>query len=191
MTDQPSPWTEQNPVGGATSKFFNWNGDDQNVSFRVFQKGTEITEGTLTIYEYDVTPNQRVEPLIPSVSHLEVGEPLAVTVADPGVRFFTANFGELPPDPIPYYGNLNLMTIPQFNLRILPNYENYDQYYVDPNVTEPVGNDSLTWDVLYRLVLRNYSLLYPIMDIVKDLSNPALWNDAYESPAIDVPRFQK
>jgi hypothetical protein len=34
---------------------------------------------------------------------------------------------------------------------------------VDPSVAKPVGNDLLTFDLLYEKVLRTYYLLYPVM----------------------------
>ena len=50
-------------------------------------------------------------------------------------------------------------------MRILPNDEDFSQYYVDPSAPEPVGNDKLTFDIVYAKVLRTYYLLYPIMNI--------------------------
>jgi hypothetical protein len=52
---------------------------------------------------------------------------------------------------------------PSISLRILPNDEDFSQYYVDPNAQEPVANDLLTFEVLYEKVLRTYYLLYPVM----------------------------
>ena len=47
------------------------------------------------------------------------------------------------------------------SLRILPNYVDFRRYYVDPDAAEPVGNDLLTFDVVYQNVLRTYYLLLP------------------------------
>ena len=52
---------------------------------------------------------------------------------------------------------------PSIGLRILPNDEDFSQYYVDPSSPAPVGNDRLTFEVLYEKVLRTYYLLYPVM----------------------------
>jgi hypothetical protein len=52
---------------------------------------------------------------------------------------------------------------PSISLRILPNDEDFSQYYVDPEVADPLGNDLLTFAVLYEKVLRTYYLLYPVM----------------------------
>ena len=51
------------------------------------------------------------------------------------------------------------------SLRILPNDEDFSKYYVDPAAPQPVGNDHLTFDVVYQKVLRTYYLLYPIMNL--------------------------
>jgi hypothetical protein len=52
---------------------------------------------------------------------------------------------------------------PSISLRILPNGEDFSQYYVDPEAEEPVANDLLTFEILYEKVLRTYYLLYPVM----------------------------
>jgi hypothetical protein len=52
---------------------------------------------------------------------------------------------------------------PGISLRILPNGEDFSQYYVDPSAEQPVGNHLLTFEVLYEKVLRTYYLLYPVM----------------------------
>jgi hypothetical protein len=52
---------------------------------------------------------------------------------------------------------------PSISLRILPNGEDFSQYYKDPSAEDPVANDHLTFEVLYEKVLRTYYLLYPVM----------------------------
>ena len=52
---------------------------------------------------------------------------------------------------------------PSISLRILPNGEDFSEYYVDPSAEAPVGNELLTFEVLYEKVLRTYYLLYPVM----------------------------
>jgi len=42
---------------------------------------------------------------------------------------------------------------------------------MDPSATEPVGNSSLTFDIVYQKVLRTYYLLYPIMNRFIPLNN--------------------
>jgi hypothetical protein len=60
---------------------------------------------------------------------------------------------------------------PSISLRILPNDEDFSQYYVDPNAEDPVANDTLTFDVLYEKVLRTYYLLYPVMIPIVQLNS--------------------
>src|SRR5258708_22026991 len=52
---------------------------------------------------------------------------------------------------------------PSMSLRILPNGEGFSQFYVDPNAEDPMGNDLLTFSIVYEKVLRTYYLLYPVM----------------------------
>ena len=51
---------------------------------------------------------------------------------------------------------------PSISLRILPNDEDFSAYYVDPSASEPVGNDQLTFEVVYREGVAN--LLSPLPD---------------------------
>ena len=83
-------------------------------------------------------------------------------------------------------------------MRILPNDEDFSQYYVDPTAPEPVGNSSLTFDVVYAKVLRTYYLLYPAMnkriklnDVTKvaprandilNVTDPSLWMSVHYMP---------
>jgi len=98
-------------------------------------------------------------------------------VANPG----PANY---PPQSYSTFMNPPFITnAPGISLRILPNDEDFSQYYVDPNAEEPVANDRLTFDVLYEKVLRTYYLLYPVMipyvklnseEAVRDNAQPIL-----------------
>ena len=56
-----------------------------------------------------------------------------------------------------------LTNAPSISLRILPNDEDFSRYYVDPAAKEPVGNDLLTFAIVYEKVLRTYYVLYPAM----------------------------
>ncbi|HEX7138438.1 MAG TPA: hypothetical protein VF219_11350, partial [Vicinamibacterales bacterium] len=80
------------------------------------------------------------------------------------------------PPPSSYAAFLNppfttLTNAPQICLRVLPNNEDFSRYYVDPTSPEPVGNDQLTFDVVFAMVLRTYYLLYPAMNAFIDLSS--------------------
>jgi hypothetical protein len=90
-----------------------------------------------------------------------------VDTTQPGNYAFTfsTNASEFPP--ISYLTFMNppyITNSPSITLRILPNNVDFSQYYVDPNAAEPVGNDKLTWDIVYRHSLRTYYLLYPAMN---------------------------
>ena len=72
-----------------------------------------------------------------------------------------------------FMGPPYITNAPSISLRILPNDEDFSRYYVDPSATEPVGNDHLTFDVVYQKVLRTYYLLYPVMNSVFPLNSEA------------------
>jgi len=68
---------------------------------------------------------------------------------------------------------------PSISLRILPNDEDFSAYYVDPSAEDPVGNDRLTFEVIYQKVLRTYYLLYPSMNKIFPLNDEsAVWRRA-------------
>ena len=60
---------------------------------------------------------------------------------------------------------------PQISIRVLPN-EDYSRYFLDPDSDQPVGNALLTFDVVYKHVLRAYYLLYPVMAPILALNSP-------------------
>jgi hypothetical protein len=79
---------------------------------------------------------------------------------------------------------------PSISLRILPNDEDFSKYYVDPDAIEPVGNELLTFDVVYQKVLRTYYLLYPVMNTVFPLnSEAAIKKHADKIIAVTDPKF--
>jgi hypothetical protein len=91
-----------------------------------------------------------------------------------GSFLFTFTVGSTVPPTQSYLNFMNppyVTNAPQISLRILPNDEDFSQYYVDPSVPEPIGNDQLTFDVVYAKVLRTYYLLYPIMNTVFKLNS--------------------
>jgi hypothetical protein len=122
------------------------------------------------------------------------GKPLEVDTSQPGNFLFTFTAGgdSKPPQS---YGTFMfppyLTNSPSISLRILPNDEDFSQYYVDPGASEPVGNDLLTFDVVYQKVLRTYYLLFPAMNQyiplnseekvsenaqkILDRTDPAIW----------------
>lgn len=97
---------------------------------------------------------------------------------------FVINGETAPPDTDALY----LMSGPMINLRLLPNDKDYG--YTDPSVSQPVGNGKLTFDVIFREVLRNYYLLYPAMSQLVLLNAAEQWSDP-ETAGRLVQRTQK
>jgi len=162
-------------AGNVNQSKFNFNGTQVESFFTVYYRGKQVNEvpGGLTLYTYQATPNQASNPKKPIYSNpYKPGQPISTTVTKPGNRLF---YCALPGETAPEFGNLPLVRIPLVTLRILPN-EDYDQYYVDPSAEQPVANDTLTFDILYEKVLRNYYLLYPAMSKHVPLNDENYWN---------------
>jgi hypothetical protein len=180
VSDQSCIFGEQVMKKGATtSAFMNEGPSEEPATIRVYQRGIELTPDQcpdLTIWEYDTTPNQAPGNLEKLATNFKPGQALDVAVEESGNRLYTFTLAGQA-DPPTSYGDLSLMTVPMINLRILPNDRDYSRYYIDPSVPQPVGNDSLTFDVIYSEVLRNYYLLYPAMSLRIPLNDPEQWAD--------------
>src|SRR5205085_8365622 len=107
---------------------------------------------------------------------------IVVDTSQPGNFLFTFSMDAAEAPPTGYGTFMNppyITNSPAISLRILPNSVDFSQYYVDPKAADPVGNDSLTFDVVYRYVLRTYYLLYPSMNRIIPLnSEPAVEKSA-------------
>lgn len=196
VSDQSTIFGEQGP--GASTQFTNEGGIPEPARIRVFRKGAELAAGdcpAVTVWEYDTTPNQDPGPLTQIGTTFGPGQDLSVEMGKNGNRLYTFTVaGQAPPPgftgirasaqgtpddtlyPPMSYGKLPLAYAPMINLRILPNDVDYAQYYV-PGSNPPVGNDQLTFDVVYAQVLRNYYLLYPAMSKRVPLNDPSYWED--------------
>lgn len=185
VSDQSCIFGEQGGAGSTESSFTNDGPTDSPATVRIFQKGVEIPADQspeMTLWEYDTTPNQSTGPLEQLSTSYKAGDPLTVSVEKSGNRLYTFTLpGQA--DPPPSYTSLNLMVVPMINLRILPNFD-FSQYYVDPTAPQPVGNDSLDFDVIYNEIFRNYYLLYPGMNARRPLNNPEYWVGAYNANVI-------
>jgi hypothetical protein len=182
-SDQSCIIGEQGRPGSVASSFMSQGPAEEPATVRVFRKGRELSSAEcppLTVWEYDTTPNQQPGDRKQLTTSFRPGEPLVVSAERAGNRFYTFTLpGQ--PDPPANYGDFSprdLMTTPQINLRLLPNDRDYSEYYRNPEAEQPVGNDKLTFDVLYREVLQNYYLLYPAMSLVVPLNDPEQWSGA-------------
>ncbi|MRG43714.1 hypothetical protein GFS24_01245 [Chitinophaga sp. SYP-B3965] len=180
FSERSGAYGEQNPVPGSTSANFR---DDSavttSVSFIAYRNGKQVPSGDpqkFSLYYYDTTPNQAPGPRTLLQANYVLGNPVAVPVSSSGNILITCTPAEVMP-PLEY-GNFDPLTGSILNLRILPNDINYSQYYKDPKAKIPEGNDSLTFQVIYDQVLRNYYLLYPAMSKVVKLNDPLMWEDA-------------
>lgn len=204
VSDQACIWGEQVPDGPALQEFVTNDGVPAPSTIRVFRRGQELPASAcppVTLWEYDTTPNQAPGNGQIITTAWGPGQPLAVDPQLNGNRLYTFVVeGQAPPpgfsgirtyttqsDPpapaAPLYPPLSYVTlgtsfswVPMINLRLLPNDEDYSGYYV-PGSNPPVGNERLTWDVIYDTVLRNYYLLYPGMSQRVPLNDPSYWTD--------------
>lgn len=178
-SDQSSVYAEQNPSGGNQSTFLYSDENPVDISFNIYKNGKLLTESdseTFALWVYDTTPNQAPGEATPLVSGYKSGQSISLPVDKAGNRLITAVPSSWPPPP-KSYGNFPINYGPIINIRILPNDKDYSQYYVDPTAKQPVGNDKLTFEVIYDEVLRNYYLLYPAMSLRVPLNNPEYWDD--------------
>ena len=176
-SEHSTVYGEQNPSTTPTSSF-NFNGTLVNCCFVAYKRGAPVTNisGGLTIQEFDTTPNQTVGKKGPvnTIENYQPGQTISVTTPNAGNKLF---YCALPGQTATTYNDVgnNLLTYPIITMRVLPN-ENYDQYYVDPTIDQPVANDTLTFEILYDKVLRNYYLLYPAMSKHVPLNQKDAWN---------------
>lgn len=205
VSDQAAIFGEQ--AAAPQTQFISDDGNAGPVRIRVFRRGVELAADAcppVTVWEYDTTPNQDPGPLTLVTGTFGPGQDLSVDTGKNGNRLYTFTVqGQAPPPgftgiratatgsdtdtlyPPLQYGSLPLAYASMINLRILPNAD-YTQYYV-PGTNPPVGNERLTFDVVYEQVLRNYYLLYPAMSKRVPLNDPSYWAD----PEMAMRLFQR
>lgn len=175
VTNQQAVYGEQ---GGSGTQLVN-QGSPEPASVSVFQYGQQLAAGScppITVWQYASVPLQAPGDAEILQKNYQPGQPIPVKTDLPGNFLFTFTVGGQAPPPPNYTIFMNppyITNWPQFSLRILPNTEDFRQYYVDPAAPEPVGNDQLTFDVVFQKVLRTYYLLYPAMNKVFALNNEA------------------
>lgn len=171
VSNQQAIYAEQ---FGDGSQFLN-QGTLEPASVSVFKRGQELSSDhcpPITVWQYRSIPLQDPGLAVPISTSHKPGQPIIVDTSQPGNFLFTFSINDeanaspagYPPKSYSAFMNPPFITnAPSISLRILPNNEDFSRYYVDPNVEDPVGNDLLTFEVVYEKVLRTYYLLYPVM----------------------------
>lgn len=179
-------YAEQNTMPNAsTSAFRDYGAGTVPISFIGYKDGVKLTGNgnyTFDLYYYDTTPNQAPGTAQLLLKNYTLGQPITLPVGKKGNVLITCTTRDNPPPND--YGSFNPLTGSIINVRILPNDEDYSQYYKDPQSPQPTGNDKLTFDVVYDKVLRNYYLLYPAMSQVVKLNDPNIWKDPVMARAL-------
>jgi hypothetical protein len=206
VSNQQGIYAEQH---GSGTEFLN-QGTTEPLTVSVYHRGQVLTGAAcppITCWQYRSVPMQSPGNAEAIHSNLAPGQPIAVDTSQPGNFLFTFTVNgasNVPPAGYPpkSYGTFMnppyITNSPSISLRILPNGEDFRKYYADPDADEPVGNDLLTFDVVYQKVLRTYYLLYPAMNQViplndetevskkaqkiLDATEPALWMSIHYMP---------
>ncbi|HSS52025.1 MAG TPA: hypothetical protein VLX28_24045 [Thermoanaerobaculia bacterium] len=173
VTNQQAIYGEQ---GGSGTQFVN-QGSQEPASVSVFRHGQELAAGScppITVWQYASVPLQAPGNAEAIDKGYQPGQPISVKTDQPGnfLFTFTVEGQSAPPASYSTFQNPPYITNwPQISLRILPNTEDFCPYFVDPADPEPVGNDQLTFEVVYQKVLRTYYLLYPAMNKIFALND--------------------
>jgi hypothetical protein len=176
VSNQQGMYAEQN---GAGDSFLN-QGSYEPATISAYRRGRELSAAEcppITVWQYRSVPIQSPGDVESIATDFKPGQPLQVDTRQPGNFLFTFSITEATPAGFPPKSYNAFMfppyitNAPSISLRILPNDEDFSSYYVLPNAAEPVGNDRLTFAVVYQKVLRTYYLLYPIMNLVIPLNS--------------------
>ncbi len=178
-TNQQAIYAEQFGTG---AEFLN-QGTTEPATVAVFQFGQQLTPENcppITVWQYRSVPLQSPGKAEPIHTNLKPGAPIIVNTDQPGNFLFTFSINDAanpvpagyPPASYSTFMNPPFITnAPSITLRILPNDEDFSKYFVDPSAADPVGNDLLTFDVVFEKVLRTYYLLYPVMNQIFPLNS--------------------
>ena len=173
VSNQQGIYAEQNGPGDV---FLN-QGTSEPATISVYQYGKKLAASDcppVTVWQYRSIPLEAPGNATVLSANFSPGDPLVVDTSQPGNYLFTFTINDdanpapegYPPQSYLTFQNPPWITnAPGISLRILPNNEDFSRYYVDPSAEEPVGNDLLTFDVVYAKVLRTYYLLYPAMNV--------------------------
>jgi hypothetical protein len=181
VSNQQAIYAEQNGPGDS---FLN-QGTYEPATVSIYHRGRELSPAEcppITVWQYRSVPIESPGDVEPIATNFKPGQPLQVNTRQPGNFLFTFSIDDAahpaPPGFPPknyntFMGPPYVTNAPSISLRILPNDEDFSSYYVDPNAAEPLGNDKLTFEVVYQKALRTYYLLYPIMNSVFPLNSEA------------------
>ena len=145
----------------------------------VYHRGVELSPAQcppITVWQYRSVPIQSPGDVESIATNFKPGQPLQVDTSQPGNFLFTFSIGATAGFPPQSY-NLSweppyITNAPALTQRFPPKPgDDLQRVLVDPNAAAPVGNDQLTFDVVYQKVLRTYYLLYPIMSLVFPLNS--------------------
>ena len=163
-------------------------GTCEPATVAVYHRGRELRPAEcppITVWQYRSVPIQSPGDVESIATSLKPGEPIQVDTSQPGNFLFTFSIDDAAGFPPTSYNSFMgppyITNAPSISLRILPNDEDFSGYYVDPSATQPVGNDQLTFDVVYQKVLRTYYLLYPVMKVFPLNSEAAVADNARAS----------
>lgn len=187
-TNQLAVYGEQD---GSDTHFLN-QGQPEPITIQVWHRGRALEPSEcppVTAWRYSTTPlgerTQRIflrDDLKPVASSgADADDPdtqLALGTTAPGTYLITfAMTGQASAVPPDTYNEFIAWPFTILNnraatsVRVLPN-EDFS-CFLDMGPDGPVGNDKLTFEVLYRHVLRNYYILFPGMNAVCPLNDPA------------------
>ena len=168
---------------GSGTEFLN-QGTREPMTVAVYHRGKELAAAgscpPVTVWQYRSIPLQSPGVAEAIATDLQPGQSIEVDTSQPGNFLFTFTINdETNPAPAGYppqsYATFMfppyLTNSPSISLRILPNGEDFSRYYVDPSAKEPVGNELLTFAVVFQRVLRTYYLLYPAMNQIFPLNS--------------------
>ncbi|HEV7474177.1 MAG TPA: hypothetical protein VGN90_09010 [Pyrinomonadaceae bacterium] len=171
VSNQQGIYAEQFEHG---SLFLN-QGTQEPASVSVYRHGRELSAELcppITIWQYRSIPLQDPGNAVAISANHRPRQPIIVDTSQPGNFLLSFSINDdtnpapanYPPKSYSTFMNPPFITnAPSISLRILPNGEDFSRYYLDPSAEDPVGNDLLTFDVVYEKVLRTYYLLYPVM----------------------------
>jgi hypothetical protein len=176
VSNQQGIYAEQK---GLRDYFLN-QGTYEPATVSVYHRGRELGAGEcppITVWQYRSVPIQSPGDVESIATNFKPGQSLQVDTSQSGNFLFTFSIGApagFPPTSYnDFMGPPYITNAPSISLRILPNDEDFSSYFVDPIAAEPVGNDQLTFDVVYQKVLRTYYLLYPVMNKYIPLNSEA------------------